>query len=162
MDLSKIGMSLITDFVSVEEEIVLLQNIEKKNKKNTKGRNSIKRYGSSLPYPGNIVSKEIPEFLKFLIARLPDINPNSVTVNEYLEGQKIPFHIDSPGSGPIIASLSLMNPAAMVFKLDDQEESVSLPARSLIKIQGEARQKWKHSIRPVTQTRYSIVFRHGT
>lgn len=167
IDVTQLGFSLLPDFISVEEETMLLTHIET-NKVNKSGmnRNSIKRYGSSGPYRGNLISTVIPDHFLFLLDRLVEkarvpVKPNSVAVNEYLAGQMITPHIDSNSSGDVITVLSLMSDATMVFQNAGIKESVELPARSISQMSGEIRYKWQHSIKPVASKRYSIVFRHG-
>lgn len=55
--------------------------------------------------------------------------------------------------------LSLMNEATMVFEKGKTKHSLVLPARSLVQMKDEIREQWLHSILPVKNTRYSIVFR---
>ena len=167
IDVMKLGFSIIPDFISVEEEQMLFPHIDtKKVNKSGKNRNSIRRYGSSGPYRGNLISATIPDHFTFLLDRLVEqklvpVRPNSVAVNEYLAGQMITPHIDSNSSGDVITVLSLMSDATMIFQLSPFKESVLLPARSISQMSGEIRYKWQHSIKPVESQRYSIVFRHG-
>lgn len=166
-ELEKIGFSLILDFISLEEEIELMNNIKKFPPKKTKSRNSIQRFGSALPYKSNIINNKIPSHFNFILDRLVEKKlvenrPNSVSINEYLEGQEITPHIDSKSSGPIITVLSLLSDAIMVFQNKNKKAEVLLPNRSIIQIKEEIRYNWQHSIKPVNNTRYSIVFRYGT
>jgi alkylated DNA repair protein alkB family protein 6 len=167
MNLFDKGLSIITDFITEEEQAFIVSNITPSSKKkNTKRRNSILRYGSSKPYPSDMESVKMPAFLDFVVDRLVDknilkIKPNHVTVNEYLTGQGLSPHIDSDASGEVITILSLLSPAVMVFKLKSLEFSITVPERSLLKMEGEARYKWQHKILPVKDFRYSLVFRHG-
>jgi alkylated DNA repair dioxygenase AlkB len=151
-------LKIINDFISETEEQYLLGHISSEPQKKTGQRNSIKRYGSALPYNSDIVSDAVPSFLSELCKQL---NSNSVTINEYQIGQKIDYHIDSKKSGDVIIVLSLLGDAVMNFKRGKQVFSVSLPRRSLLKMSGDLRYFWKHSIDPVTTTRYSIVFRNS-
>lgn len=161
---------MILDFITPEEEANLLQNIQisGSNKKNTKSRNSIRRFGSSDPYKANVLSPHVPEYFNFLLDRLVDkkfvdIRPNSVTINEYMEGQEITAHIDSKTSGEIISVLSLLSDATMGFCRPRRQEKhlVELPNRSLVQMRGVIRHDWQHFILPVKAKRYSIVFRLG-
>jgi alkylated DNA repair dioxygenase AlkB len=163
-ELSNLGASLVLDFITNEEEQFLMSNIIAKNCKRTKARNSIHRYGSNLPYKGNLISKSIPSYFNFLLERLVQNGfakktPESVTVNEYHPGQEITAHIDSRSSGEIITVLSVLSDATMVFAHKKIKQSLFLPARSLIQMQGEIRYIWTHAILPVESLRYSIVFR---
>ena len=164
-----IGLTIINDFISeIEENDILSQlGVTKKNNKKSKLlRNSIRRYGSSLPYKTDMVSDIVPDYLdnisqKMLDKGYVDTKPNSVSINEYLKGNSIAPHIDSKTSGEVISVLSLLSDAKMVFTKDDEQFSIDLPRRSLVQIRDEIRYLWKHSVPPVKDNRYSIVFRLG-
>jgi alkylated DNA repair dioxygenase AlkB len=163
-ELTNLGLILIPDFITCEEEQFLLSKIDPTNTKKIKTRNSIRRYGSNLPYKGNIVSKSTPLYFDFLLDRLVVNNhtkkiPESITVNEYKEGQEIHAHIDSKTSGDTISILSLLSDATMVFEYNKSKKSIILPSRSLVQMQNEIRLIWTHSILPVESLRYSLVFR---
>lgn len=66
IDYKQLGLFVIDDFISIEEELSILNIIDDKKDRVTKqkNRNSIKRYGSDIPYPANIVSKTIPDYLE--------------------------------------------------------------------------------------------------
>lgn len=161
--LEKSGFSIIRDFISQEEEIHLLEYLYNAPRKNTKSRNNIQRFGSSLPYKSNMISNEIPKHFNFLLDRIMDNNIlDVITVNQYLKGQFISPHIDSKTSGSVITILSLLSDVNMIFTLNKQKESVEFPARSLVQLKNDIRNIWQHSIEPVKSTRYSIVFRCST
>lgn len=76
-------------------------------------------------------------------------HPDNVIVNEYLEGQGINPHIDSPWFGPEVVSLSLLDSWAMDFtKGFDKSWRILLERYSLLKLTGPARSEWKHAINP--------------
>lgn len=152
-------LEIIPDFITPEYENELLGKIVKGTRKRGKHRNSIQRFGSNAPYKGNIVSKTIPDYLSKL---KQFIDFDSVTVNEYHPGQSISAHIDSPESGDTIRVISLLSDAVMVFELGSEKHSVVLPRRSLVSISDNLRWKWKHSILPVKEFRYSIVLRKSS
>ncbi len=165
-ELQSLGLNLVLDFITSDEEVELVGKIKKSALKRTKSRNSIQRYGSSAPYKSNMVSATIPDYLDALSEKifnngLLQVKPNSVTINEYFAGQCITPHVDSKESGPIITILSLLSEAKMIFILNKIQHSIILPPRSVVQMKGELRTKWQHSIEPVTSTRYSIVFRNG-
>lgn len=160
-------LNLIQEFITLKEEQDILAQIKKFERKRTKDRNSIQRFGSKLPYASNMVSESIPEYLNSICEKLFELNlvskkPDSVTINEYLVGQGIDYHIDSNSSGEKITILSLLSPAVMNFKKSQENFDIELPARTLIQMSDELRYKWQHAIKPVEDTRYSIVFRYGT
>lgn len=90
--------------------------------------------------------------------------PDHVTINEYLPGQYIDWHVDSPGSGPIITVLSLESPATMGVRNKDDKDIYEfvLPERSLLHMTEEDRWDKEHCTYPVEKHRWSIVFRKGT
>lgn len=166
IDLYSRGLVLIPDFLSEEDQLSILSNIvpEVPIHKNT--RNSIKRYGSDIPYKNQLESHIIPEYLndisdKIVSAGLLDTKPNSISINEYLVGNAIAPHIDSIESGPVITIVSLISDAIMEFTYNNNILQVNIPAKSLIQLKDEVRYKWRHSILPVKSKRYSIVFRNG-
>ncbi len=165
--LNELGFTIIEDFITIEEELMLMQHIKPSPVRSTLARNSIQRFGSSVPYKGNIISKEIPNHFIFLIDRLMERNllpvrPDSVSINEYLPNQSISPHIDSQSSGEIISVLSLLSPATMVFSKGKEQMECNLLPRGLSQMKGVIRKEWMHSIKPVKDKRYSIVFRCGT
>ena len=159
-------VTVINDYISKEEETLILSSFRKKPTKNGKERNSIRRYGSALPYISNVKAK-IPSTFDFILKRLKEdkiIDSDSVTVNEYHPTQFIDWHIDSLSSGPIIVVLSLLSDATMELRKTKTNEykNIQLPRCSLLILDGEERYSWEHSISPVLHNRYSIVFRKGT
>lgn len=153
-----LGFSLTPNFITIEEEQELLSHMPKNPYKETRGRNTIERYGSQEPYKNGIISDTIPDHFTRLFDRLPFI-PDSVTINEYHIGQSIVPHIDA--GGEIITILSLASDARMILQLGQERYIVEIPSRSLSQMQGEIRRKWYHSIEPVKAVRYSIVFRQS-
>jgi alkylated DNA repair protein alkB homolog 8 len=102
---------------------------------------------------------------------------DQVTANEYLAGQGIRAHIDTRSAfGPVIASLSLLAPTVMEFRIPDTRPGrdgagegeaggggegdgtaehpnasnvvLNVPARSLLLLTGPARYEWAHAITP--------------
>lgn len=167
--LEDLGLTLVLDFITPEEEQALLPKLFVSTKfsyKETSGRSTIQRYGDSSAYSNWVVSPIVPEHFAALGARLMERNlatylPDSVTVNEYQTGDKISAHIDAPRSGRVITVLSLGTPATMVFALQGThtKHSVVLPPRSIAQMRGEIRNTWTHEILPVADKRYSVVFR---
>ncbi|HHK74690.1 MAG TPA: alpha-ketoglutarate-dependent dioxygenase AlkB [Rhizobiales bacterium] len=77
--------------------------------------------------------------------------PDQIIINEYLPGQGIAPHIDRTTCfGGTIAVLSLCAPITMEFTCERTGEKWSqrLEPRSLAIMQGDARYKWRHGIRP--------------
>jgi len=89
-----------------------------------------------------------------------DIEFDSVTINEYMPGQRIDWHIDNLMAGPVIYVVSLLSDANLDFRYGGTTESYLLPRYSLVKFGGDKRYKWEHSV-IVKEKRYSIVFRNS-
>lgn len=161
-----LGLSILDNFITEEEESFILSHIKECPVRSHKHRNSIKRYGSDLPYRSNMISDVIPEHLdiigeKVFNSGILKTKPNSISINEYFPSQQITPHIDSPSSGDVIVVLSLLSDAIMKFSFKEKTFSVELKRRSLVVMKNEIRTRWMHSILPVENKRYSIVFRCG-
>jgi alkylated DNA repair dioxygenase AlkB len=169
-------IAIIPDFITQEEEQTLLSNLKPSRVSGGFKRNKILRYGSDKPYKTG-KRLDIPKWLVDICMKVtrewqhlsggPDYHytgkVDHVTINEYMPGQYIDWHIDSPGSGPIITVLSLESKALMGLKGDDKDEiQIVLPERSLLHMTGEDRWDKKHCTYPVDNHRWSIVFRKGT
>lgn len=165
----QIGLRLYGEFITPDEEQKLLATIDgiaRKKRKNTKGRASIQRYGSNIPYNSYMQARYVPDYLAAYSERLVELKlldemPDTVSINEYEIGQTIEPHIDSPTAGYIISILSLESPAVMRFTLDKQQFDVELPVRCMVQLRDDIREKWKHAILPVPGHRFSVVFRRG-
>jgi len=127
-----------------------------KEKKNTFHRNHILRYGCKIPYLPFHVSDEIPEFL----LQVKDFEYNSVSINEYYEGQEIGWHIDHILAGPEIHIISLLNDGILNFRKKNEKKDVFLPRFSLVTISDELRYEWEHHFKATTP-RISVVFRNS-
>lgn len=165
-DLYTKGLILVENFLNTYEESEIIKNIPETPQISKQNRNSIRRYGSNIPYKNQMISEVIPEYLDILSKKIVNekylsIKPNSISINEYLVGNSIAPHIDSKESGEIITIISLLSGADMLFSLDDIHHIIHIPARSILQLKDEIRYLWKHSILPVPSKRYSIVFRNG-
>ena len=120
-------------------------------------RNQVLRYGADKPYHDKIVSEKIPEifdrfrnFFEF----------DSVTINEYMKGQYIGWHIDSMEGGPEVVIISLLSAAKLDFRKGDKTISFNIPRYSLTRFSEEIRTEWEHNTK-ATERRISIVFRNS-
>lgn len=115
--------------------------------------------------------KPIPEAFHPLIEKVAarmGISPYEIAellVTEYPPGAVINWHRNAPPFG-VIAGISLGADCIFRFRPHDPQlqtrrniRSLTLEARSLYIMAGESRDKWQHSISPVTQSRYSITLR---
>lgn len=166
------GLTLLEDFLTVEEERQLLEHIDAAQW-NTSLKRRTQHYGFEYNYTSKDALKPaepIPEWLNFVIDRLklPE-RPDQVIVNEYKPGQGIAAHIDNTKMfGDTIVSVSLGSQVMMDFTRNKgtEREQVLLSRRSAVFLTGEARYKWFHAIAPrltdgsVKRTRrVSLTFR---
>lgn len=152
-------IQIIEDYVDEEFVNKFLERFPIKEKRG-RSRNTVRRFGSPIPYPGEIRSKNIPEM--FDIFR-KDITFDSVTINEYHKGQIIGWHVDDVKGGPEIYVLALLSDANLDFRLvADKKQKVSyrVPKNSLTIISGALRYDWEHYLE-AEDTRYSVVFRNS-
>ncbi|XP_077154520.1 tRNA (carboxymethyluridine(34)-5-O)-methyltransferase ALKBH8 isoform X2 [Ranitomeya variabilis] len=158
------GLLIVEDFVSLEEELILLENIhwetENDHQKSLKHRR-VKHYGYEFRYDNNNVDKNqplpegLPALCKILMGRclhqgLIKNMPDQLTINQYEPGQGIPPHIDTHSAfEDEITSLSLGSEIVMDFRHPDGTSvPVMVPQRSLLVMSGESRSLWTHGITP--------------
>lgn len=150
-------MEIIENFVNKDFEDKVLKLIPKKINK-TYNRNQIFRYGSKIPYVPFHKSDVIPDIFNFM----DKIEFDSVTINEYRNGQSIDWHVDHLQCGPNIGIISLINDGELLFRKNKGEQSKSflLPRFSLAIMSGELRYEWEHSFKSKNH-RISVVFRNS-
>ncbi|KAJ7995289.1 hypothetical protein DPEC_G00242990 [Dallia pectoralis] len=161
------GLVLVEEFVSPEEEVLLLDAIDWKShdeevtvQKALKHR-KVKHYGYEFRYDNNNVDKDkplpggLPPACAFVLERCVRdrhvyVVPDQLTVNQYQAGQGIPPHVDTHSAfeDPIL-SLSLGAKTVMDFRHPNGcSVAVVLPGRSLLVMKGESRYLWTHGITP--------------
>jgi len=161
-ELLPLGLKIIEDFLSKEEEKSLLDKIENGGWEGDGEKiRRVQQFGVRYDYKTHQVdheakAPEIPKFLHFLIERIsPFISTaiRQVFVNEYVHHQGIGPHIDPPDTfGPEIFGVSLGSPAVMRFSREEYDNvNVLLNPRSLLIMSGESRYLWKHEI-PYTKS----------
>lgn len=172
------GFTYLENFITVEEEQYLLQEIQQIELHNFlfQGYTANRRvasfgYDYSFDKRSLAKGKDIPAPLHPLVEKVAahlSIEPKNfaeLLVTEYPPGAVINWHRDAPPFD-IIAGISLL--ADCTFRLRPQEKGkqnrasvISFPIkrRSLYVMQGAARSEWQHSISPVKQLRYSITLR---
>ncbi|XP_061637750.1 alkylated DNA repair protein alkB homolog 8 isoform X3 [Phyllopteryx taeniolatus] len=161
------GLVLVEDFVSPEEEALLLAAIDWSStnddvtaQKALKHRR-VKHFGFEFCYDSNNVDKDkpltvgLPEECQPVLERCMENRhtkymPDQLTVNQYASGQGIPPHVDTHSAfEDTILSLSLGAKTVMEFRHPDgRVVNVFLPGRSLLVMQGESRYLWTHGITP--------------
>ncbi|XP_026155209.1 alkylated DNA repair protein alkB homolog 8 [Mastacembelus armatus] len=161
------GLVLLEDFVSSEEEALLLAAIDWSStndvvtaQKALKHRR-VKHYGFEFCYDNNNIDKDKPLHAGLPVECLPVLErclknghiitmPDQLTVNQYESGQGIPPHVDTHSAfEDTILSLSLGSKVVMEFRHPDgRVVPVVLPGRSLLVMKGESRYLWTHGITP--------------
>lgn len=153
------------------------------------GGRRVKQFGFAYDYESLTIKNAppIPDELKSLIAdlqkkKLLNEHVNQIIVNEYTPGQGITPHVDHvKWFGDEVASLTLQSGCKMILTnpSGSVNKSFYLERRSLIRLTGQARWNFRHSIantktdpikNPQTQTitlkprgtRVSITFRQVT
>ncbi|CEG38777.1 alkylated dna repair protein alkb 8 [Plasmopara halstedii] len=125
------------------------------------------------------INEPIPEVLQPILDKIVKCGimdgerPDQITVNEYLPGQGIAFHVDTHSAfTTTIATLSICSEVVMDFRhsANGRNEGIILSARSLAVMSDASRYYWEHAIVPRTfdvidgmqiprQRRVSITFR---
>jgi alkylated DNA repair dioxygenase AlkB len=173
------GFRFLPEFISVEEEAVLLKEIAAME--TDRWCNDLKRRTAHFGYKYNYESRnaavklgDLPDWQADVLTRLESVCKrrfNQLILNEYLPGQGISKHVDSPKSFcDTITTLSLGSGATMVFRRGNEAVPVYLPRRSLVLLQDDARYAWTHEIparksdvldgkRVPRETRVSLTYR---
>ncbi len=172
------GFSYQENFISVEEENILLEVIQQQQLdtfifQGFEAKRKFASFGFDYSFDKRALSKgkEIPPGFNFLIDKVGkyvDRKPKEfaeLLILEYPAGAVINWHRDAPPFD-IIIGISLMTD--VVFKLRPYDKSkqgrgsiMSIPVRrrSLYIMQGAARSEWEHSTAPVKEKRYSVTLR---
>ncbi|KAI9272898.1 hypothetical protein BDA99DRAFT_278717 [Phascolomyces articulosus] len=157
------GLLLIQDFVTQEEETLMIETIDKNQwcglgiSPNPELKRRTQQYGHLFSYRYRKVLEELgplPEFSGQVVQRIMEHElmpntPNHLLVNEYNLGQGIMPHTDAPTLfGPAILSLSLLSACVMKFTHVETGHTVDilLPRLSIVVMRGDSRYKYKHSI----------------
>ena len=120
----------------------------------------VQHYGWRYDYKARAITPDmhigaLPDWLDDLAQRLYDETrlfdrvPEQVIVNEYLPGQGIATHIDHPGFGSTVCTISLLDDWEMDFSENWRDKSPALLQRgSCVLLTGDARSIWQHGIAP--------------
>ncbi|CAG8548457.1 18971_t:CDS:2 [Racocetra persica] len=152
------GLILLEEFVSVELEKNILQDIYSNTAWIPVQDRSVIHFGYSFNYDSNEVgspSLQFPPYVNLLLEKLRKLYPfisnmEQLTAQHYPIGTGIPPHVDSHSSfGPIVLAFSLESPVIMEFKnlQTGVIVNIDLPERSLMILKDEARYSWSHAIR---------------
>lgn len=155
------GLKILFDFISKDEEVELLKNIDNSNWL-TDLKRRVQHYGYKYDYKARSIDQtffigDIPTWLMFLSERLQqqkiiDFVPDQAIINEYIDDQGIAAHIDcEPCFGDTIISISLGGQCVMNFQKEQTSKEVDkipllVKPQTLIVMKGESRYNWYHGI----------------
>ncbi len=168
------GLTYIEDFLTVDEEQHLINNINNMEW-NTDLKRRTQHFGYKYPYNFKTINEliettPIPSFIETILNKVnnqTNKNFNQIIINEYNPGQGIASHTDNITLfGDTVVSLSLNSNIVMEFSYDNLIIKLPLKRKSLIILQDDARYKWRHGItakkyddKIKRDTRISVTFR---
>ena len=169
------GFRYLPDFIDPQTEVDLVQHLRTLELKPFEfhghlGNRRVVSFGLRYNYDQREVQNapQIPTFLDDLRAKAAAFANRSalemkqVGINEYRPGAGIGWHRDKSEFGDVIG-VSLLMPAKMRLRKQDgqkwERRSLVLQPRSIYLLSGASRREWEHSIPPVEELRYSIMFR---
>ena len=169
------GMALWPDFVTAEEEQDLAAAIDAAplapfRFHQWEGKRLTASFGHGYDYArGELLdAPALPAWLRAFADRAAaraGLDPASIVQGlaiRYDPGAGIGWHRDRPQFGTVLG-LSLSSEVVMRLRRrlpkGFERRAVTLPPRSLYRLEGEARWEWEHSILPVAETRRSITLR---
>ena len=155
------GLKFLEHFLTHEEQDYCAKRVDAAV---DEWRNDLSRrvqhYGWRYDYKARAITPDmhigaLPDWLTDLAQKLYDETglfdrtPEQVIVNEYLPGQGIATHIDHPGFGPTVCTISLLDDWEMDFSENWRDKSPALLQRgSCVLLTGDARSIWQHGIAP--------------
>lgn len=154
---------IIENFITEEEENEIVTWIDQQPWNTTLKRRT-QHYGYEYNYRDKHAKKSTTEMsgpLLKLATKLKDagiIDANQCIINEYLKNQGISAHTDASFFGPVVVSISLLNPCNMWFSNGEEKHCKYLERRSATILTKDARNRWKHEIKPTGE----IVLPAGT
>jgi alkylated DNA repair dioxygenase AlkB len=169
------GFRYRDEIITEEEQAALVESLRQLDLKPFEfhghvGNRRVVSFGLKYDYSRRSVEQasEMPAFLDNLLIRVADFagnHPNAfgqVGVNEYPAGAGIGWHKDKREFG-IVVGVSLLASATMRFRRAHgagwTRISHTVKPRSIYILDGEARTEWEHSIPPLSDLRYSVIFR---
>ena len=155
------GLNFAEGFLTPEEQTYCVQRIDAAE---GEWRNDLSRrvqhYGWRYDYKARAITPDmhlgaLPDWLANVAQKLYaetglfDRVPEQVIVNEYLPGQGIATHIDHPGFGPTVCTISLLDDWEMDFSANWKDKTPALlQMGSCVLLTGPARDIWQHGITP--------------
>ena len=153
------GLYYKEDFLSTDEEVAILSQIEKEEWDSSLKRR-VQHYGYIYDYKKKNISQdsrkgELPDWLLTLEKKIKttfniEQSFDQVIINEYEPGQGISNHIDCvPCFEDVIVSVSLLSSCVMQFSKNSEKHEIILNPRSILLLSRDARYLWKHGIKAV-------------
>ncbi|HWH00255.1 MAG TPA: alpha-ketoglutarate-dependent dioxygenase AlkB [Pilimelia sp.] len=148
-----VGLIYRPGFLGPSEQTELLQIVDAQPW-SSQLRRRVQHYGYRYDYQRRTIGDEdglgpLPAWALRLARRL-GAESDQLIVNEYLPGQGIASHVDSPSCfGDVVMSVSLGSTCVMTLnRPDDPDASVALLLEpgSLLVLTDEARYAWRHGI----------------
>ena len=165
------GFQYLPDFLSNEEELILLSFVQTLDWENIHmhgviAKRKVVHFGMDYSYDTRRVSPTTPAppVLTFLIdraAKVMKVKPEDlkeILISYYPVGAPIGWHRDAPMFESVFG-VSLGNECVMKFRSENESFKKVLEPRAAYVIQGPARWNWQHHIPAVKEERYSITFR---
>jgi alkylated DNA repair dioxygenase AlkB len=170
------GLKYQADFLSPEEERLLLRHIEVLPFKEFQfhgftGKRRTVSFGWRYDFNGGGLTKaeDMPEFLARLracaeiFAENPAGSFQQVLVTEYRPGAGIGWHKDRTVFGDVVG-ISLLSPCTFRLRkrtrLGFERQTIIAAPRSVYLLRDASRTEWEHSILAVESLRYSVTFRN--
>ena len=155
------GLKFIEGFLTLEEEDDCVRRVDAAiDQWRDDLSRRVQHYGWRYDYKARAITPDmhigaLPDWLSRLAHKLYnetslfDKVPEQVIVNEYLPGQGIATHIDHPGFGPTVCTISLLDDWEMDFSEDWKDKAPALLQRgSCVLLTGASRSVWQHGIAP--------------
>ncbi len=167
------GLFYFPDFITPEEELILLTEFQNMNLRPMQFRNYVAKrnvlsFGSGYEFSRRKLqdASPAPEFLDPFIRRVSKtmkVAPGKIAqilVTHYPVGAPIGWHRDAP---PFEQLLGISLGSSCTMKLREMSGngkfSFYLESRSAYMMTGPSRWRWEHHIPPVKEERYSLTFR---
>ena len=153
------GLKFIPRFLTPKEQAFCVERIDAAQEEwRDDLQRRVQHYGWRYDYKARAITPDmhlgaLPEWLQKLAEKLHretaafDQVPEQVIVNEYLPGQGIGTHIDHPGFGRAVCTISLLDDWEMDFSRNWRDKEPALLERgSCVLLTGPARSHWQHGI----------------
>lgn len=155
------GLRFLEGFLTPEQQDYCVQRVDAAVEQwRSDLSRRVQHYGWRYDYKARAITPDmhigaLPDWLARLAQRLYDETglfdrvPEQVIVNEYLPGQGIAMHIDHPGFGPTVCTISLLDDWEMDFAANRGDKSPALlQCGSCVLLTGASRSVWQHGIAP--------------